>query len=325
MGYFTSWKDGQTQDSRPIWSVNLYPRFDTTIGPKGQTRLHVRAVDQPVSYLARTPNGRGLLSVGTNGQHTVWTIGTQADGTDAVGRLAGRAQWNMANGKEDGCVTASAIFAGARGLVRAADDKVTLHHVNSDGTFTSGIDLPSFRAGDKIEVIVATSDVDDGVTARETRTQQTYIIAACEDAAVYVWLVEGAGTSVIGPEGYIPTARLMSRYVLGARDDQTTKASDSTTLPAFVLPVDPMGWHTSTVDWESHAALQDMVLTISQSGDLEFWKPTTQDDASSDGSPRLGRTWSRTGLVHSGKSSLVLARCSARKKTALGEYLLRNL
>ncbi len=322
-------KDGQlkvlvnSRTSLSILDLGLRSNSNTKLGSAFELSVHQTLssgvtsatslnLDQPISYLARTPNGRGLLAVGTNGQNTVWTIGTRAEGTKAMGRLTGRGQWSMGSEKE-GNVAASAIFAGGRGLVRATDDRITLHHVNSDGTVTSGIDLPSFHAGDNIQVIIATSDVDDGVTARDTRTQQTYIIAACMDAVVYVWLVEGAGTSVIGPEGYIPTARLMSRYALGGA---------SSALPALVLPVDPMGWHTSTVEWEDHAALQDMVLTISQSGDLEFWMPKTQNDESSGGAPHLGESWARTGLVHSGKSSVVLARCSARKKTALGECVL---
>jgi hypothetical protein len=86
-----------------------------------------------------------------------------------------------------------------------------------------------------------------------------------------------------------------------------------------------MGWHTSTVDWKNHTALQDVILTISQQGDLEFWMPTTEMDPETlDRSPRLGKSWARTGHVHSGKSNLVKARCSARKKTVLGESPAAN-
>jgi hypothetical protein len=267
--------------------------------------------------------------VGLEGQHTIWTIGTQAEGAAAMGRLSGRAQWTAtlaepklqdSNGATDDPGYVAAIFAGGRGFVRAGHgNKVTLHHVDEDGTVTSGIDLPDFVPSDKVSVLVATSDVDDGVTARDRRTQATYVIAACGDGTVYVWVVHGAGTADREPEGYTPTARLMSRSPLVSH--HTPRENGPTADPAFVLPVDPMGWHTSTVDWKNHTALQDVILTISQQGDLEFWMPTTETDPeTSDQSPRLGRSWTRTGHVHSGKSNLVKARCSARKKTVLGEF-----
>src|SRR4051812_48892408 len=119
-------------------------------------------LSQPISYLTRTPNGRGILAVGTQGQHTVWTIGTQAEGAAAMGRLAGRAQWTASpsgppqeggNGATCDREYIAAIFAGGRGFVRAGHgDRVTLHHVDDDGTVTSGIDLPDLVSSDRISV-----------------------------------------------------------------------------------------------------------------------------------------------------------------------------
>lgn len=96
--------------------------------------------------------------------------------------------------------------------------------------------------------------------------------------------------------------------------------------PRFILPVDPMGWHSSTVDWETDTPLQDMVVTLSEAGVLEFWRPrlgqhligehrTDIGDAACDGNQSAA--WTRSGIVRTEKTNVSIARCSSRKKTVL--------
>lgn len=118
-----------------------------------------------------------------------------------------------------------------------------------------------------------------------------------------------------------PIVTLISHSVLPVEDGQK---------PRFIVPVDPMGWHSSTVDWESDTPLQDMVVTVSESGVLEFWRPrlgqhlpghrrgTVYGDMANH-APSVNAAWTRTGVVRTEKKNVIRARCSSRKKTVLGE------
>jgi hypothetical protein len=92
----------------------------------------------------------------------------------------------------------------------------------------------------------------------------------------------------------------MKLNFLGPTPFPTSNAGD---VPAFILPVDPMGWSFAPANsQESH----DSLLSISQSGVLAFWTITADGD------------WRATGRVHTHKRSIKLAKCSTAKKSALG-------
>lgn len=92
----------------------------------------------------------------------------------------------------------------------------------------------------------------------------------------------------------------MKLNFLGPTPFPTTASRD---IPAFILPVDPMGWSFTPEDSQSH----DSLLSISQSGVLAFWMVTTDGE------------WRSTGKVHTQRTNVKLAKCSTAKKSALGE------
>lgn len=73
--------------------------------------------------------------------------------------------------------------------------------------------------------------------------------------------------------------------------------------PAFILPVDPMGWISSR---GSTAMERDVLLSVGSDGELMFWMPEGK---------RAG--WRCTGKVRTGRTNLRMARCSSAKKTVL--------
>lgn len=94
--------------------------------------------------------------------------------------------------------------------------------------------------------------------------------------------------------------------------------------PRFVLPVDPMGWHQSTVDWETDTPLQDMVVTVTDEGVIEFWTPKLGQHlvghrrSKVDGNDP-NAAWTRSSVVRTERKNVINARCSSRKKTVLGK------
>jgi hypothetical protein len=76
--------------------------------------------------------------------------------------------------------------------------------------------------------------------------------------------------------------------------------------PAFILPVDPMGWISSR---GPTAMERDVLLSVGIDGELMFWVPEGK---------RVG--WRCTGKVRTGRTNLRMARCSSAKKTVLSEF-----
>lgn len=76
--------------------------------------------------------------------------------------------------------------------------------------------------------------------------------------------------------------------------------------PAFILPVDPMGWISSR---GSAVMERDVLLSIGSDGELMFWVPEERT---------VG--WRCTGKVRTGRTNLRMARCSSAKKTVLSEF-----
>ncbi|TCD69890.1 regulator of (H+)-ATPase in vacuolar membrane [Steccherinum ochraceum] len=95
-------------------------------------------------------------------------------------------------------------------------------------------------------------------------------------------------------------------------DVPTIKLREITSLPLAspsiaILPVDPMTWGDPGSS-EAEPAEHDVLLSVSQDGELSFWIP-------SNGGKEV--SWRCTGVVKTGRTSFSLAQCSSAKKTVL--------
>ncbi|WOO80078.1 Regulator of V-ATPase in vacuolar membrane protein 1 [Vanrija pseudolonga] len=322
---------------------------------------------QDIKQFVRTPNGRGLLAVGEGGEVGIWEkrrLGKLS--TDPHVKLpvslVGKGQWQAP-------VTPIlySIYAKGRGVASYFNDpvhgpRVVLQHLDpGDGTPTEQVVLPHFqpKAGDEIKMLLAVSDIDDGYSSRRRRTRRAVIMAVAASGEAWVWRIDPAPTSPRQELSQSPletpkrsnrrlsvdspsTSPLRGASYSAAAPNIYRSDKPITTLishsvlpiegggkPRFILPVDPMGWHTTTVDWETDTPLQDMVVTVSENGVLEFWKPrlgqhmpgtrrpTIQGDWHCLDAEDSHVAWFRSSVVHTEKKNVSLARCSSRKKTVL--------
>jgi hypothetical protein len=286
-------------------------------------------LQHPLHHFVRTPNGRGLLAICEEGEIGVWSkekVGRPTKGKAIPKSLAGKGHWTMPHTPRH-----SAIFAKGRAIVFYTKSDtgatITLQHLDpGKSSPTQGVPLPAFKLedGDDVAMLLAVSDIDDGISAKHRRTQRAVIMAVTKSGQTWTWRV----TSLNGPTtsnealGHEPDIRLLHTYLLPVQGGST---------PALVLPVDPMGWHTSVIDWKSDTPLQDMVLTISENGVLEYWKPrlgqhlANQDNlngAQGEVVDEGGSLWIRSGFVDTGRTNVIMARCSSRKKTVLSKLMI---
>lgn len=77
--------------------------------------------------------------------------------------------------------------------------------------------------------------------------------------------------------------------------------------PKMILPVDPMAWGL-----RGHWAAHDVLLSVSEHGELAFWVPDENSPAE----------WRCTGSVKTHRAEISRARCSSAKKTALSYFSL---
>ncbi|BEI81268.1 hypothetical protein CcaverHIS002_0204280 [Cutaneotrichosporon cavernicola] len=358
--------------------LDLFGGNDESFGAAESADFETMSVlmTQDIQCFARTPNGRGLLAIGKGGEIGVWEK-----------RRLGNMSWNESKlktpalvGKGQWMAPASpilyAIYAKGRGIASYYHDptdgpRVVLRHLDPGvGMPTEPVVMPHFtpKPDDKIELLLALSDIDDGYSPRRRRTRRAVIMAVSASGEAWVWRIEPAPTSPrfefsespltrrdsfastprrrgtmlpdspsgspqvkgsimsgdSGTGGYVyhsekPIVTLISHSFLPVEDGKK---------PRFILPVDPMGWHSSTIDWETDTPLQDMVVTLSDSGVLEFWTPrlgqhlagqrrsSVHRDACFDGHT-ANAGWTRTSVVRTEKTDVCLARTSSRKKTAI--------
>ena len=282
----------------------------------------------PLNHFVRTPNGRGLLAICEEGEIGVWSkekVGRPTKGKSCPRSLAGKGHWAMPQTPQH-----SAIFAKGRAIVFYTKDDIgatiTLQHLDpGQSAPTTGVPLPEFdmEEGDDLAMLMAVSDIDDGISGKDCRTQRAVIMAVTTSGQAWCWRVTSlnAITTSNGDEPDVqPELRLLHTYRLPIQGGSS---------PALVLPVDPMGWHTSVINWKSDTPLQDMVLTISESGVLEYWQPRlgqhlaaeadTSEARGLDAIMKESDPWVRSGFVDTGRSNVILARCSSRKKTVLSK------
>ena len=294
-------------------------------------------LSSPINHFVRTPNGRGLLAVGDTGEIGVWykeRLGKVPRVAPVPKALVGKGQWI-----ETSIPQASAIFAKGRAIVfyakTDAGGRITLQHLDDDVSKpTPPIPLPGFSMDkdDEVKMLLAVSDIDDGYSGRGRRTQRALIMAASRCGYAWVWRVESKFSSTISTDSSIiddqPEMSLLSHYLLPVESGE----------PHLILPVDPMGWHQSVIDWKANCPLQDMVLTVSADGVLEFWSPELGHQCES-GKPHNETAhrhenlhvksddgmlpWRRTGVVRTGRKEALIARCSSRKKTVLSALVFR--
>lgn len=100
-----------------------------------------------------------------------------------------------------------------------------------------------------------------------------------------------------------------------------------TAPPKMMIPVDPMAWCRSYSGTGS-AELHDVLLSMSDEGELAFWVPEQADlftgnivrkvnGINGSGSRVKGNGWRCTGRVRTGRSGLSKAACSSAKKSVL--------
>ena len=299
-------------------------------------------LEHKIEHFVRTPNGRGLLALTESGEVGVWykeRLGKLPKSQSHLRSIVGKGQWNESIGPK-----ASAIFSKGRAIVFYTDQqpggRVTLQHLDHDSTSPSPpVVLPDFELdmGDEIAFLMGVSDIDDGFSGRGRRTQRAVIVAASKQGHAWIWKVESrlvSGPSADTTVDDVPKIRLLSHHVLPVEGGE----------PHLILPVDPMGWHTSVIDWENNAPLQDMILTVSKDGVLEFWSPELEHHYKGERPhkervhiPHKGyghnklhplgseEPWKRSSVVRTGRSDVKMARCSSRKKTVLSELPHRAL
>ena len=288
-------------------------------------------LEHDIDHFVRTPNGRGLLALTESGEIGVWykeRIGKIARDGPAPGAIIGKGQWT-----ESFRPKASAIFAKGRAIVfytinNDGVGQISLRHLDHHATSpTPPVILPDFELdlGDDVAMLLAVSDIDDGFAGRGRRTQRAIVMAASRQGHAWVWRVDSRVATTASEDTNLddaPEISLVSRYTLPIEGGE----------PHLILPVDPMGWYQSVIDWKTMTPLQDMILTVSKSGVLEFWTPELghhfegevahceRKGGKDHGSlhPAEGDVpWRRTGVVRTGRKDVLSARCSSRKKTVL--------
>jgi len=289
-------------------------------------------MEHSIKRFVRTPNGRGFMAVGEYGEIGVWfkeKDGKIPKGQGAPWVLTGRGHWSQPRH-----AVLTALFAKGRAVVFCTTGEdgttsISLQYLDDDSASpTTPVTLPKFSLSpnDEVAMLLAVSDVDDGYGNRHCKTQRAIVITATKFGEAWVWRItpKAANDAPHGAEiiDNYPDIILLSRYVLPVED----------TKRHLILQVDPMGWHESVVDWKTDTALQDMILTVSTQGNLEFWTPQLGHHFSFESSHGVpngnydhtdNRThehdpWTRSGSIHTGKANAVMARCSSRKKTVLG-------
>lgn len=178
--------------------------------------------------------------------------------------------------------------------------------------------LPGLSADHRLSTLIALSDVDDGVSTPTTLPTTSYLLASTSTGWVYVWRLDAGDPTRRGEKEGEPTPTLVSSSLLPFRN-----GAEDTDEPAFVMSVDPMGWHQSVIDWKQRTPLQDMLVVVKKDGELSYWTPRLGEDGKSGVEGK--EPWVRTGVVKTGKKDVVLARCSSRKKTAMGQSDAANI
>ncbi|KAL7418926.1 regulator of (H+)-ATPase in vacuolar membrane [Cryptotrichosporon argae] len=320
--------------------VLVFPPASATLAPPtldvGDELAPVQ-LSAPLSSFVRTPNGRGLLAIGADGEMAVYEkrqLG-KLPAQKKVRALIGKGHWQLARPPNEATIFAKgrAVVAYSAGGHAAADagGQVTLQHLDGVSLGPSEpVIMPHFEPaeGETVEMLLAMSDVDDGHSRAGRKTTKAVVIACTGGGEAWVWRIDspsdlsdtatpGQGTPAV------PTVSLVSRARLPV---------DTSLGPLrLVLPVDPMGWHQSAVDWTTDSPLQDMVLTVSDGGVLEFWRPRLGAHTAGTATPMINQaaacghhdvdsraeSWARSGVVYTGKKKALMARCSSRKKTAL--------
>ena len=282
-----------------------------------------------INHFVRTPNGRGLVATTVSGEVGVWyneAVGKVPSGGPVPRSLTGKAYW-----QESHFPSAGAIFSKGRAIVffkkEALGGTITLQHINTGkDTPEPPVYLPEFELDlqDDIAFLLASSDIDDGYETAGRRTQRALIIAASKQGHAWIWRVDSKTDKDGALTGDVPDISLISSSILPVEGDE----------PHLILPVDPMGWHEPVFDWKNNVPLQDLILTVSKTGILEFWSPEVGHHFPGERphSERVGRkehllhdddhldvAWRRSGMVRTERSNVLMARCSSRKKTVLGE------
>lgn len=301
----------------------------------------ILGLSEPVDEFFRTPNGRSVLSRGAQGECIVWGLELAKKGTNEHdGIWTARARWEAEGGTElmalfargacllyfpsrvkssaDICEWVARLSGRSVASYSAVERSISISYLRPTAPpstllqLSSSTVLPSLAPEHAPSILLALSDIDDGVSTATKLPKISFIIASTPSAFVYIWRLDAGDPTQRGLPAGEPTASLVSTFQLPSEEHGAE--------PAFVLPVDPMGWHQSVIDWRTKSPLQELLVVVSKDGVLSYWTPRLEMTT---GVENTGgkEPWTRTGLVRTGKKDVVLARCSSRKKTALGEQL----
>ncbi|KAK8845415.1 hypothetical protein IAR55_006128 [Kwoniella newhampshirensis] len=315
--------------------------FSTALPDTSAEETTLVQLEHAVERLVRTPNGRGLLAIGEGGEIAMWykqQLGVRPNDWDHGPKaLVGKGHW-----RDKSTPSQAAVFAKGRAIVfytkpEDGSGSITLQHLDAGATTPQEpLTLPHFTPteDDEVEMLLAVSDIDDGFSGKGRRTQRAIVMAATRGGEAWVWRVVSRITPSNSEIDGRPDVFLLSHYRLPLDSGHQNET------PRMILPVDPMGWHQSTIDWTTDTPLQDMILTVSNDGDLEFWTPKIGQHLASATEELKGldlkhgdmacemnghahqhrpvdEPWTRTGVVRTERRNLINARCSSRKKTVL--------
>lgn len=198
--------------------------------------------------------------------------------------------------------------------------------------------LPGLPKDETLTTLIGLSNIDDGISPSSLTPSHSLVLAASASGKVYSWsLVRSEGP--VGEASHEPKVELLSTFELPTPVEAEEEGVDESGAIVDILPVDPMAWRSTVVDWSGTGPsgetggvprpLQDLLLVVRAGGQLEYWSPW-------EGGFARGHSWSLGGCVKTGKTlaragttlaggreagadgrSPVRIRCSSAKKTVL--------
>jgi hypothetical protein len=295
-----------------------------------------------IQRLHRTPNGRSVLIEGSVEMVVLSLV--PSSGKRQADEWSARARWDRREGE-----ALWALFARGRSIVSwdRLRREVSIRYLRpksqqvDDGqseplAATGRTLLPGLPKDETLTTLIGLSNIDDGISPSSLTPSHSLVLAASASGRLYTWsLVRSEGP--VGEASHEPKVELLSTFVLPTSTAQEGDAESGSIVD--ILPVDPMAWRSTVVDWSGTGPsgdtggvprpLQDLLLVVRAGGQLEYWSPW-------EGGFARGHSWSLGGCVRTGKTlamsgttlaggreegadgrSPVRIRCSSAKKTVL--------
>ncbi|KAF9015532.1 RAVE protein 1 C terminal-domain-containing protein [Cyathus striatus] len=232
----------------PLASFDLSPLSFFDVHADGLKEIakgasHVIAEDSEISRFVRTPEGKGVAVLKTDGAGDVWTI------AESGTQLVHSGSW------------------------KSADFVVVLDEGRQFATYSKSNDSLTLHTSPPQTVTLPRLENLFTIPSSDGRE---YIFGITPDFLIIELAIE-------------PSLCVISQNHLPL-----------STHTKFIQPVDPMAWKGKK-QWTEH----DVLLSVSENGELAFWVPEAHEG------------WRCTGQVRTGRTGFKKARCSSAKKTAL--------